>query len=116
TCLAHRIDEEGWAYDPNVRTGARDRRDFQGFIEINRTGVYRFYMKGHKTSLTVAGEQLFINGVQQHGIVPRVRDIALSAGYHPIAFEMGSQDKLEWEGPGLERQYVDPEKLFIPGE
>lgn len=102
--------------------GIKPRRElfaaeFQGFLQIQRAGVYTFYLDSNDGSL------LFIDGVQvidnngQHGSLEKFVRLDIGPGLHPIQvfyFDAGGSQalKVSIEGPGIEKQEIPAERLF----
>lgn len=91
---------------------------FTGYIQIDRDGKYRFY------SSSDDGSKLFIDGKEvvdndgQHGLVEESGSIELKAGRYPIRVEYYNSHGGFWldafyAGPGLPKQLIPADKLFL---
>ncbi len=89
-------------------------------IDIPKSGTYTFYTASDDGSRLYIGETNVVNNDGPHGIVEKSGTIALSAGLHPIRvnyFDSGGGDGLSvsWQGPGIKKQEIPAERLFISG-
>ena len=89
---------------------------FTGFLEIPAEGTYRFHLASDDGSrLRIAGEVVVDNG-GIHGTKTVSGSVDLPAGSTPIEvtfFEASGGEvlSLEWEGPGVTRGPLPPERL-----
>lgn len=91
--------------------------DYIGFIEIPKDGVYTFHLTSDDGSLLYIGKDVLIDNDGLHGRTELSGEIALEKGIHAIRISFfentgGNHLKLGWEGPGIEKQIVPPERLF----
>ena len=89
---------------------------FTGYINIEREGIYAFYLRSDDGSRLKIGNQGLIDLDGLHGVEERSRQILLEKGMHKLVlefFEKGGGQFLElsFEGPELERQKV-PDKIL----
>ena len=91
---------------------------FYGFIKIEESGTYTFYLTSDDGSKLAINNKYLINNDGLHGRNEEKASIELESGLIPIAilyFENnGSQElKLEYEGPGITRKSVTANILFF---
>ena len=93
---------------------------FNTLIDIPQTGRYTFFITSDDGSrLYINGEEL-INNDGPHGMVTKSGAISLPTGLHSIRvnyFDSGGGDGLtvEWSGPGINRQPIPSDRLYIGG-
>ncbi|MDB4399639.1 PA14 domain-containing protein, partial [bacterium] len=93
---------------------------FNSLIDVPKTGNYTFFLTSDDGSrLYVNGEEL-INNDGPHGMDTKSGTISLPTGLHPIRinyFDSGGADglKVEWSGPGIQRQTISADRLYIGG-
>ena len=93
---------------------------FNTLIDIPQTGRYTFFITSDDGSrLYINGEEL-INNDGPHGMVTKSGAISLPTGLHSIRvnyFDSGGGDglKVEWSGPGINRQSIPSDRLYIGG-
>jgi hypothetical protein len=78
--------------------------DFNGYIQIPKTGYYRFYTFSDDGSMLYIGDSLVVDNDGSHSIRRRDGRISLEEGYHPIRvlyFEDYMGEKLEVGISGL---------------
>jgi hypothetical protein len=90
---------------------------FDGFIKIEKEGIYRFYTLSDDGSVLEINGQEVVNNDGSHGTLEASGVIALKAGYHPfrlLYFEdyEGNNVDVFIEGPGLEKQKIPASMLF----
>ncbi len=90
---------------------------FDGWIRIDREGVYDFFTDSDDGSILLIGDDLLVNNDGLHGMELKKGSIPLARGYHRIHvgfFEKNGNDDLKVyiQGPGLEYQPVPEEMLF----
>ena len=103
--LASKEDEENFSID------------YQGFLNIDNDGVYRFYLSSDDGSKLMIGDQLVINHDGLHGAVEASGEIALGEGLHAIRISFfertgGNMLRLEWSNKNFEKQIINKELLF----
>ncbi len=91
--------------------------DYQGFLQIEQDGVYRFYLSSDDGSKLIIGDDLLINNDGLHGIAEASGEIALGKGLHAIRISFfersgGNLLRLEWAGKNFEKQKVSGDLLF----
>lgn len=101
--------------DPRKRDSVFGLR-FRGFVKAPADGVYRFYSNSNDGSRLTIGDQTVVDNDGLHGMQETSGAIALKKGLHPITvayFQSGAEKGLvvTWEGPGLEKQPIQPEAL-----
>ena len=84
---------------------------FQGFLEIPKTGIYTFHLRSDDGSRLFLDGQLVVDNDGSHSARTRKGWVALEKGMHQVVIEyfedfLGQQLRLQYEGPGLERQVV----------
>lgn len=107
---------------PSLQLPAQRREDefgvmFEGYLYLDRTGVYTFYTDSDDGTLLYLGDTLVVSNDGAHAPQERSGQIALQAGYHPLRllyFERNIGEKLEvmMEGPGTPKAPVLPSLLF----
>ncbi|GMV93364.1 MAG: hypothetical protein AMXMBFR82_31420 [Candidatus Hydrogenedentota bacterium] len=126
--LAFRYYEGAWNALPDfgvlepVRAGVTEKIDteptehgetfgliYEGFIEVQRAGLYAFECRSNDGSKVIIGDRVLINHDGLHGSSAKSGVIALDKGLHPIQvqyFNAGGRFTLEltYEGPGIKRQ------------
>jgi hypothetical protein len=91
---------------------------FTGYLQIDKEGEYTFYNSSDD------GSKLFVDGTEvvnndgDHGVVERSGSIQLSAGKHAIRVECYNGAGGFWldafyKGPGLYKQLIPADKLFL---
>lgn len=93
---------------------------YRGAIHVPRDGKYKFYTTSDDGSRLYIGEQLVVDNDGTHPATEKSGEIQLKAGDQPIAvsyFQGGGEWvlKVEWEGPGINRQEVPADVLFSIG-
>jgi hypothetical protein len=89
---------------------------FEGDFEIDRTGVYTFYLKSDDGSKLYIDDRVVVDNDGDHSLLELKNITKLTAGKHPLRiefFEAGAEAILELslEGPGMERQPLPIEKV-----
>jgi hypothetical protein len=91
---------------------------FEGFIQIDNVGKYTFSTQSDDGSkLFVDGKEV-VNNDGNHGVQEETGSIELKAGRHPIRVEYYNNGGGFWldafyKGPGLTKQLIPADKLFI---
>ncbi|MVT41965.1 sulfatase-like hydrolase/transferase [Chitinophaga oryziterrae] len=91
---------------------------FNGYLQIDKEGEYTFYNSSDD------GSKLFVDGTEvvnndgDHGVVERSGSIKLSVGRHPVRIEYYNGEGGFWldafyKGPGLYKQLIPADKLFL---
>ena len=57
---------------------------FEGFIKINKTGMYDFYTSSDDGSMLYIDNQLIVNNDGDHGMEEKTGKAYLAKGLHPI--------------------------------
>lgn len=89
---------------------------FEGFIHIPVEGTYKFSLASDDGSKLYIGGETVVDNDGDHGVVTVSGDIELTAGKHPIRVEWYNGTGGSWlgaylEGPGMLRQFIDPNLL-----
>ena len=93
---------------------------FNSLVDVPKTGSYTFFITSDDGSrLYINGEEL-INNDGPHGMVTKSGTVSLPTGLHSIRvnyFDSGGGDGLqvEWSGPGIKRQPIPADRLYIGG-
>ncbi len=132
---------EGWTFLPAFRSfkplkkgtvaeisheQATDHRDgsfayvFEGFIQIDSTGEYRFYTNSDDGSKLFIGEELIVDNDGDHGTQERGGKVDLTPGWHPIRVEWFNGGGGFWldcyyRGPGVPKQII-PGNVLRPNK
>jgi len=106
--------DEGISHNFSLEKRLRDN-DF-GFrfftqIEIPKSGNYQFFLTSDDGSKLLIDNKPVINNDGLHGAITKVSNLTLSSGLHrfEIHFFQSTGDqqlKVEWQGPGFERQII----------
>lgn len=94
---------------------------FKASINIPKTGNYTFFTRSDDGSRLYIGDKNVVNNDGPHGMVEKSGKINLTAGLHPIRvnyYDSGGGDGLvvSWKGPGIKKQEIPSDRLFISGE
>lgn len=93
---------------------------YTGELDVPAAGAWTFHLSSDDGShLWVDGEHVIDHG-GVHGTTTRSATVDLEAGVHAVEvtmfeYEGGEALRLEWEGPGVEREEVPPEALSHRG-
>lgn len=90
---------------------------YEGYIKINKDGIYTFYTKSDDGSQLWIGDTMVVDNDERHGPREVSGEIGLMKGMHPIKlmyFEADQGDMLEvrYEGVGLKKQIIPAKILF----
>ena len=90
---------------------------YDGYIKIEQSGIYTFYLESDDGSQLFIGDKLVIDNNGVHGMQEKAGKIALKAGFQPIRvnYFQGTGEKgieLRYKGPGFSKQLIFPEVLF----
>ena len=92
---------------------------FEGYLQAPIDGVYTFYLSSDDASELYIGEEKIIQNLGEHVLHMRERagQVSLKAGMHKIVIKYEEFDKMNglrlyWEGPGFDRQIVNPTALY----
>lgn len=91
---------------------------FTGFLEIDTEGEYTFYNSSDDGSKLYLDGKLVVNNDGDHGVIAKSGTIQLSKGRHAIRMECYNGAGGFWldafyEGPGLGKQLIPADKLFL---
>jgi mono/diheme cytochrome c family protein len=102
---------------PAIDVGVGRRRDqfgvrFEGFLQIEREGEYRFHLGSDDGSRLKIDGKLVVDNDEIHSTTWKEARIKLAPGPHALRveyFEQGGEEvlKVEYEGPGLSRRPVE---------
>jgi len=107
----------------NFSLEKRERNNNFGFryfaqIEVTKTGRYQFFLTSDDGSQLLIDNEIIINNDGLHGALTKNASVNLTAGSH--RFEVlffqaaGAQQlKVEWQGPGFERQIISSNALRL---
>ncbi|CAN5885228.1 arylsulfatase [soil metagenome] len=112
----------GISYDLNLGMRTRDNQiaiEFSGLLEVPQTGEYTFSLKTDRGAVMRLHEATVLDADRGYasGSTQSAR-IWLEKGYHPLRLmyargEGGTpQLQVQWSGPGLAQQPLEPERLF----
>jgi len=92
---------------------------FTGKIFIPQTGIYEFFSTSNDGSQLFIDDVLVVNNNGKHTAIEKQGAINLTAGLHDIRvtyFQSNGSEALEveWSGPGVARQEINPNDLFKP--
>lgn len=92
--------------------------EFNGYIKIDKSGIYTFYVTSDEGSKLWIGHQEVVDNDGKHDKQERSGRISLQAGLHPIKvlfFERSKDDvlKVEYTGPGISRRSI-PGSILYP--
>lgn len=89
---------------------------FEGFIDISAAGAYGFTLASDDGSKLYIDGRAVVDNDGDHGVVSASGQIELQPGRHPIRVEWFNGGGGAWlgayyQGPGLPRQFIDPNRL-----
>ncbi len=89
---------------------------FEGVLTIATPGTYHFSLASDDGSKLYIGERAVVDNDGDHGVITARGSISLEAGRHPIRVEWFNGGGGAWlgayfEGPGIPRQFIDPNLL-----
>ena len=92
--------------------------EFNGFIDIPKDGVYRFFTSSDDGSCLFIDGKLVVNNDELHSLTEKNGYTALSKGIHSIKVtffqkEGGKELHILYEGPGIEKQVIPDSILFV---
>ncbi len=119
---AHRKISSGKTYQ--FRVGDIPKRPgqfairYKTYLQVDQPGQYKFYLRSDD------GSKLFVNGNEvvnndgQHGPIERTGKVEMPMGRSEVVVEYfnaggGSWLEVYYRGPGIPKQIVPPEKLFL---
>ncbi len=91
---------------------------FDGFIEIEKTGDYTFYLASNDGSRLYLDRRLLIDNDGEHGPTERAGEIRLEKGMHALRVEYfqsggGKMLQLYYKGPGIPRKIIPGSVLYL---
>ena len=103
--------------------GRRDENfaiKYSGAISISRAGKYTFYTTSDDGSRIYIDNKLVVDNDGDHAPAEKLGEAELSQGDHPIVVTFyqgggGFELKVEWSGPGIDRQEIPADVLFSIG-
>jgi hexosaminidase len=106
---------DGFIFPENI-TQERFGLIFNGYINIDTSGVYRFYARSDDGSVLYINGRNIVNNDGLHAPQLRSGEIALGEGWHRIRleyFQAGGGKSLDvyWSGPGFENMEINKEEL-----
>lgn len=89
---------------------------FEGYLDIAAAGAYAFSLASDDGSKLYIGGKTVVDNDGDHGVITASGSIRLEPGRHPIRVEYFNGGGGSWlgawfEGPGIARQFVDPNLL-----
>jgi len=93
---------------------------FSGAIQVPRSGRYTFFTNSDDGSRLYINKKLVVNNDGNHAMAEKNGSLNLPAGSHTIVvtyFDSGGGDGLvvSWQGPGLKKQKIAPNRLTVSG-
>ena len=91
---------------------------YDGYIQIDTPGEYRFSTQSDDGSKLFINDKAVVNNDGDHGVKEAAGDITLAAGRHKIKVEFFNAAGGYWldvfyKGPGIPKQLVPANKLFL---
>jgi len=91
--------------------------EFNGYIEISKEDVYKFYINSDDGSNLFINDKLLIDNDGLHGSLEKSGIIALAKGYHKIKIQYlqktgGHEVSVSFESPGAKKRPVPSSSLF----
>jgi hypothetical protein len=91
---------------------------FEGFLEIEVAGNYRFYLASDDGSKLYINDALVVDNDGDHGVIEKDASETLEVGMHALRVEWFNGGGGKWlglfyEGPGIAKQLVPADKLYI---
>ncbi|MBX3257209.1 MAG: alkaline phosphatase family protein [Chitinophagaceae bacterium] len=91
---------------------------YEGFIQIDTPGEYRFYTQSDDGSALFINGKKVVNNDGDHGVKEKSGAVNLTSGRHPIKVEYFNASGGYWldvfyKGPGVGKQIVPANKLFV---
>jgi len=91
--------------------------EYIGYIKIEQDGNYNFYVSSNDGTKLFVNDILIVDNDGVHGTFEKTGQGKLSPGMHPFKLQYfdggGSQSlKVEYKGPGVERQVIPSNVLF----
>jgi len=89
---------------------------FEGELEIATAGAYTFSLASDDGSKLYVGGKTVVDNDGDHGVITKAGSVELQPGKHPIRVEWFNGGGGAWlgayyEGPGVPRQFIDPNRL-----
>ncbi len=90
---------------------------YNGFIKIDKDGLYTFYLKSNDGSTLYINDYKIINNDGKHGVFEEVSSISLRQGLHKIKLKYfqaggGKLLKVMWKSPEFEKTEIQESVLF----
>ncbi len=90
----------------------------EGFIEIDSPGKYTFYTQSDDGSILYIDGTKVVDNDGSHGVVEKKGNVELTAGKHRIEVRLINNEGGFWldtyyQGPGVPKQIVPANKLFL---
>lgn len=85
---------------------------YQGFIEVPKTGIYTFYLSSDDGSKLYLNNNLVIDNDGSHDVAVKKGMMALKKGMHPVRIDyfedfLGEALEIQYSGPGMARAPVN---------
>jgi len=109
---AHEISIDGLSLPREHAVGVV----FEGYLDIAYAGTYEFWLASDDGSKLYIGDKTVVDNDGDHGVITATGNINLEPGRHPIRVEYFNGGGGSWlgawfAGPGIPRQFVDPNLL-----
>lgn len=91
---------------------------FEGYLQIDNPGEYRFFTKSDDGSKLYINDKLVVENDGSHGVMESGGNISLPAGRHKIRVDFFNGIGGYWlgvfyKGPGMVKQLVPADRLFL---
>jgi hypothetical protein len=91
---------------------------YKTWLQTDTTGTYKFYALSDDGSKLYINEKMVVDNDGGHGPLERTGSVELSKGRHEMVVEYFNQGGGGWleiyfRGPGMPKQIIPPEKLFL---
>lgn len=106
----------------SVKLGMEERDEhwglvFEGFMKIDKKGLYTFYLNSDDGSKLFINDELIINNDKTHAETEKSGKAALKKGYYPIRIgffenELSQVLEFKYSGPGIDKIEVHGSILF----
>lgn len=92
---------------------------FEGFINIDKSGTYRFYLTSNDESRLLIDNKIIIHRERSYELEEKSGQVTLEKGKHPFAvlyvglpFRRKLNLSVYYEGPGVKKQKIPAEVLY----
>lgn len=105
---------------PEGQPADRFTNVFKSKLSVPKSGRYTFFTTSDDGSRLYIDDELIVNNDGPHGMVEKSGNVSLVSGMHSIRvnyFDSGGGDglKVSWSGPGVKKQEIPAENLFVSG-